>query len=173
MPDDVPAPFEYVGFGWNPQGHTPEGVYDVPHFDIHFYFNGPGTIGGIGPGVIEELPDEIIPEGYRLIEGGAIIPKMGAHMAPIDAPEFNGGEWEDTLIWGAADIGADEEYKLNFIEPMITLDYLEELGGVDSQKIAQPDEYPQDGHYPTTYVRRKLGDGGVVVALADFEAQED
>ena len=145
----------------------------MPHFDIHFYFNEPETIGGIeGREFIDELPDETIPEGYRLIENGLIIPKMGAHMAPKDAPEFDGAEWEDTLIWGTADVDGDDEYEINFVEPMITLDYLEGLRGVDAQDIPQPEKYPQDGHYPTTYVRRKLGDGGVVVALADFEEQQ-
>jgi hypothetical protein len=26
-----------VGLNWNPHGHIPPGVYDLPHFDFHFY----------------------------------------------------------------------------------------------------------------------------------------
>ena len=32
--DDVP--FKWVLLNWNPEGHIPPGVYDVPHFDVHF-----------------------------------------------------------------------------------------------------------------------------------------
>jgi hypothetical protein len=29
-------PFKWVGLNWNPHGHIPPGVYDLPHFDVHF-----------------------------------------------------------------------------------------------------------------------------------------
>lgn len=173
FPDNVPAPIEFAGNGWNPQGHTPEGVYDRPHFDIHFYFADPKTISKIGPGTIESLPDEKVPEGYKLIEGGAIVPKMGAHLAPEDAPEFNGEEWLETLIWGAADIENNGSYELNFLEPMITLDFFQNhLDGVQKEDIAQPEVYPQAGNYPTTYAVYDFDDGGYAVVLEDFEQRE-
>ena len=31
------TPFDHIGLNWNPNGHEPEHVFDVPHFDIHFY----------------------------------------------------------------------------------------------------------------------------------------
>ncbi|WP_418262681.1 DUF5602 domain-containing protein [Flavobacterium faecale] len=31
------TPFDHIGFDWNPEGHEPPGMFDVPHFDIHFY----------------------------------------------------------------------------------------------------------------------------------------
>ncbi len=30
-------PFKWALVNWNPRGHIPPGVYDVPHFDIHFF----------------------------------------------------------------------------------------------------------------------------------------
>src|SRR5215475_351192 len=30
-------PFKWVGLNWNPYGHIPPGVYDLPHFDVHNY----------------------------------------------------------------------------------------------------------------------------------------
>lgn len=174
FPANTPEPITYAGCGWNPQGHTPRGVYTKPHFDLHYYFYAPEVIGKIGPGVIEDLSDEKIPDGYRLIEGGAIVPKMGAHLAPKDAPEFDdqsdASNWEETLIWGAADVDNDGEYENNFVEPMITVDYFENhLDGVEKQEIAHPDVYPKDGYYPTTYTVRDLGNGGYAVMLEDFE----
>lgn len=173
FPESAPEPFEYAGCGWNPQGHLPRGVYTKPHFDLHYYFYEPETIHSIGPGIIEDLPDEKTPEGYRLIEDGVIVPAMGAHLAPENAPEFDDTDdasvWEETLIWGAADVDGDGEYENNFVEPMVTLDYFQNrLEGVDRQSIAQPDVYPRDGHYPTTYTVRELGDGGYAVVLEDF-----
>ncbi|QLC34670.1 hypothetical protein EFA46_004655 [Halarchaeum sp. CBA1220] len=173
FPSSAPQPFEYAALGWNPQGHTPEDVYDKPHFDIHFHFNTPETVRQIGPGVIEDLPSDVTPEGYELIEGGAVIPAMGAHLAPTDAPEFDGAEWLDTLIWGAAAVDGDDAYELNFLEPMITVDYLENhLDGAHSEPISQPEIYPQAGHYPTTYTVRDLGDGGYAAVLADFDERD-
>src|SRR5258708_1967060 len=29
-------PFKWVLLNWNPHGHIPPGVYDTPHFDVHF-----------------------------------------------------------------------------------------------------------------------------------------
>ena len=35
------APFTHITMNWNPHGHIPPGVYDVPHFDSHFYIINP------------------------------------------------------------------------------------------------------------------------------------
>lgn len=38
FPDSIEeTAFEWVGFHWGPGRHGPPGVYDVPHFDMHFY----------------------------------------------------------------------------------------------------------------------------------------
>ncbi|ELZ27273.1 hypothetical protein C474_18044 [Halogeometricum pallidum JCM 14848] len=170
FPENTPDPISYAGCGWNPQGHTPHGVYERPHFDLHYHIYEPKTVAGIGPGIIENLPDRNIPDGYRLLEGGAIVPAMGAHLAPKDAPEFHGEEWTETLIWGVADVDGDGEYENTFIEPMITLDYFQNhLTGIEKRDISQPEVYPKDGYYPTTYTVRDLGEGGYAVVMEDFE----
>src|SRR5262245_9714601 len=30
-------PLKWVGLNWNAHGHIPPGVYDLPHFDVHFF----------------------------------------------------------------------------------------------------------------------------------------
>ena len=37
LPQQNPTPYKFVQFDWNPVGHEPAGVYDLPHFDFHFY----------------------------------------------------------------------------------------------------------------------------------------
>ena len=32
-------PFKWVLLNWTPHGHIPPGVYDTPHFDVHFYLD--------------------------------------------------------------------------------------------------------------------------------------
>lgn len=169
LPEAAPPPFDHVGFGWNPEGHPPRGVWNVPHFDFHFHFESPDTVSTIDKGVIDELPDRIVPEGYMLAEDGAVIPKMGAHLAPAETPEFNDGEFSNTLIWGAADVDDSAGPELHFVEPMVTVDHLRGLSGVDRRPVAQPDSYPTAGWYPTAYTVGSLDSGGYVVVLAAFE----
>src|SRR5689334_9959976 len=44
-------PFKWVLLNWNPVGHIPPGVYDVPHFDVHF------VIAPIPPRSLRSSPD--------------------------------------------------------------------------------------------------------------------
>ena len=30
-------PLKWALLNWNPHGHIPPGIYDRPHFDVHFY----------------------------------------------------------------------------------------------------------------------------------------
>ncbi|WP_435115515.1 hypothetical protein [Halolamina sp. C58] len=188
FPSSAPAPFEFMGFGWNSEGHLPRGVYSKPHFDVHFYFRPPEEILEIGPRnpapntpppiTDEDVADGQIPDGYRLIEGGNVIPNMGAHMAPTGAPEFenpdDASDWLKTLIWGAADTDEDDVFELNFVEPMVTVDFFRNhLDGVHREGIAQPEQYPTDGWYPTTYALRDLGDGGYAAVMEGFEERSE
>src|SRR5215212_1824589 len=37
VPQDAGTPFKSIMINWNSSGHEPDGVYDKPHFDFHFY----------------------------------------------------------------------------------------------------------------------------------------
>ena len=50
LPAKNPTRYQFVQFGWNPKGHEPPGVWDVPHFDFHFYTIDVATKGAILPG---------------------------------------------------------------------------------------------------------------------------
>jgi hypothetical protein len=171
FPDAAPDPFTFLGFYWNPQGHVPPGVYDLPHFDVHFHFQPEPVVTAIEPGIAEyAIPDERLPEGYVRLPNPAgefdTVIHMGEHLGDPTAPELNGETFENTLIWGVHDV--DDAGELTFVEPMVTVDYLSSLDGVDRRSIAQPTVYPQAGWYPTNYAVRDLGAAGVAVVLEKF-----
>ena len=69
---------------------------------------------------------------------------MGWHWVDLLAPEFNGGIFTRTFIYGY--YGGETI----FIEPMVTIDYL--LSKEESTlPIRQPAKFPYDGYYPKTY----------------------
>lgn len=177
LPDAAPDPLTFVGFYWNPEGHAPPHVYGLPHFDVHFHFEDEATVTGIEPGVADyELPAERVPEGYVRAPNPETghpdtVIHMGEHVIDPSAPEHQGETFRNALLWGAHDLDGDGVGELNFVEPMLTVDYLQRLDGTDERPIAQPDVYPKDGFYPTAYSARPVDDG-VAIALQDFVARE-
>ena len=132
---------------WNPQGHEPAHVYDLPHFDFHFYWISNEDRLAIGPldsSQFDTSPDAaFIPYNYMLTPG--IVPQMGAHWVDLEAPEFTGGIFTRTFIFGS--------YHGNFIfvEPMITRAYL--LTHPDETlDVRQPSAFQRSGWYPENYV---------------------
>lgn len=143
--------FTHVLLDYNPAGHEPPGVYDVPHFDVHFYTIPSAKRLEIGPGDpgFDVLPEErYIPSSYMKIPGG--VPQMGAHWVDLLAPEFNGEPFTRTYIWGSFD------GQVIFLEPMITLAYLQSNSG-ETIALRQPEAYQRDGYYPTSYQIEHLG----------------
>jgi hypothetical protein len=139
--------YTHVLFDWNPGGHEPPGVYDVPHFDFHFYTI-PNEERMAIPAMDETYSDpppagQYVPSLYLQLPG--LVPQMGAHWVDLTSPELNGGTFTHTFIWGSYD------GEFIFWEPMITLDYL--LTQPDGNfPIRQPSAYQNDGWYASDYV---------------------
>jgi hypothetical protein len=159
--------YDHVLLDWSPEGHEPPGIYDLPHFDIHFYITSVKdreAIEGLFPGY-DIMPDsKYIPENFVMGEG--IVPQMGAHWIDFTAPElpWNGGvKFTQTFIWGS--------YKGEFIfwEPMVTLEYL--LGKPNvTYPVKQPQAYQRDGWYATNYkIAWSDRPGEYTIALTDLE----
>lgn len=138
--------YKHMLVDWNPQGHEPPGVYDLPHFDFHFYIISNEErmeIGPEGAPGFDNLPGpQYVPVAYIRIPGG--IPQMGTHWADVLAPEFNGGVFSKTFILGSW------EGSFIFYEPMITMDYLLSQPNAVTP-VRQPSAYAQDGWYPMNY----------------------
>ncbi|MCM2348743.1 MAG: hypothetical protein NDI69_01900 [Bacteriovoracaceae bacterium] len=150
MPKHIKVrPYRHIAMDWNPHGHEPGGVYDVPHFDFHFYFISEKLRQSIScvdedAAICMKSPDEdSLVANYAPTPAG--VPKMGWHWVDLLAPEFNGGQFTRTFIYGYYD------GNLIFIEPMVTTDYL--LSKKSSiNPIRQPKQFPyQEGRYPKKY----------------------
>lgn len=138
--------YTHVLFDWNPMGHEPPGIYDLPHFDIHFYII-PNeerlAIPGLSPPDKDDAPgNDYIPEFYMQLEG--VVPQMGAHWIDVRSPELGGETFTKTFIWGSYDA------EFIFWEPMITRDYLMTMPD-EIIPIPQPIAYQESGWYPTDY----------------------
>jgi len=138
--------YTHVLLDWNPQGHEPAHVYDVPHFDIHFYIIPNEDRLAIGPNDLVQFANapgpQYVPDLYMQLPGG--VPQMGAHWVDLLSPELNGGSFTKTFIIGS--------YDGNFIfwEPMITRDYL--LTHPDElTDIRQASAFQRDGYYAKQY----------------------
>ena len=56
IPDQAGSDFyTHALVDWNPEGHEPPGIYDLPHFDVHFYIIPNEDRLAIGPNDIAEF----------------------------------------------------------------------------------------------------------------------
>lgn len=149
MPMEAAATnIQMVMIDWNHAGHEPEGVYDIPHFDFHFYMvddNFLGQITATGDDTVkcnkQPAAGYIAPD-YMLPPGG--VPHMGNHAVDMTSGEWNGVRFDKTFIYGYYD------GSMIFYEPMITREYL--LTNPNSTtSIKVPIYYPKSGYYPTNY----------------------
>lgn len=143
-------PYTHIVVDWNPSGHMPPGVYDVPHFDFHFYMIPPEERNRITVGK-EDLvrharkpAAKFIPAGY-ILPDGTQEPRMGSHWIDPDGPEFHKNPFRKTFIYGSFD------GHVTFYEPMISLAYLRENRTNDVEVIRRPASYEKAGYHPTAY----------------------
>lgn len=143
------TPFKHVVLNWNAHGHIPPGIYDVPHFDFHFYIITSAEralITGTGEDLARAMrmpATGAIPQGYIGPEG-TFEPHMGWHWIDPTSPEFHGQPFTQTFIYGFYN------GQMAFIEPMATTAYLATHPFV-SRALALPTLYPITGYYPTGY----------------------
>lgn len=141
--------YNHIGIDWNPKGHIPPGVYDVPHFDFHFYLISPGqrnriTATGADLAKVRRAPAPgFMPEGYVLPEGTEV-PRMGAHAIDPAAPEFNKQPFTRTFVYGFYD------GQVVFLEPMMTKAFLETKPNAIAQ-VRLPKRFALPAYYPASY----------------------
>jgi hypothetical protein len=148
------APFDHISFDWQPQGHVPDGVYTIPHFDVHFYMMSAAERDAITPTSptfateAAVTPDaSVVPAGY--VPTPDILERMGIHWVDPSSPEFTPAGFSRTFIYGYWN------GRMNFLEPMLTKDFIESVKAMPGQSVSfpipQPAVYEKAGHYPTVY----------------------
>lgn len=177
--------FEHLVLNVNPHGHPPPAIYNLPHIDLHFYtipeserlaIMGPDDSTGMcyETGIPEPLSCEDVaivtapvpadqqPPGH--INVRAVEPGMGNHLIDSTAPEFNGGTFSRTFIFGS------NAGRLIFFEPMITREHLLAATGEECVPISMPAALPEAGWYPTEYCIRYFPvDDAYTVSLEAWE----
>lgn len=141
----ITTPFKFMTIDWAPQGHGPTGVYDIPHFDFHFYMISNEERLTITP--LDSMDPEIplakyIPAPYFQLPGR--VPNMGVHWLDPRSPELAGETFTRTFIYGSY------KEKVAFMEPMITLDYIKSKP-TNVDEIPLPTHYLVNGFYPSKY----------------------
>lgn len=155
LPSDISvAPFDHISFDWQPNGHAPDGVYTLPHFDVHFYMMTGAerdAISSTRPAFATEAAAtptaSLVPAGY--VPTPDVLERMGIHWIDPSSPEFTPAGFSRTFIYGFWN------GHLNFLEPMLTKDFVESVKMMPGQSatftIPQPAAYEKAGHYPTLY----------------------
>ncbi|HET7564824.1 MAG TPA: DUF5602 domain-containing protein [Gemmatimonadaceae bacterium] len=150
LPAKNPTPFRHVVLNWNPGGHEPPGIYDVPHFDFHFYVIAPAERLAIDPvdpefqRKAERKPDaQSIPARY-VMPAPLAFARMGVHWVDTSSAELKGKRFTRTFIYGSWD------GKVIFAEPMVTKAYLETKPNF-STTLPAPPRGRSDGYYPEGY----------------------
>lgn len=174
----VNSPFTYVLANWNPHGHIPVGVYNVPHFDVHFYTNPDAERTAIRPGpcpVLVNCDDyelgKRLPDAKYLApdfaDVDAVEPGMGNHLIDPTGPEFNGEPFTHTWVYGVWD------REVTFYEPMVTHEYFDGLrtGTINDGcfDFKLPSAWQESGWYPTKYcLRHRDNRDEITVSLENF-----
>jgi len=172
------VPFKWVLLNWNPEGHIPPGVYDVPHFDVHFEM-GPIAdafaieAGPCGPEFVrcdqfrtgrKPLSPNYLAPDYVDVE--AVVPVMGNHLVDTTGPEFQKQPFTRSWIYGVYD------GKVIFYEAMVARAYL--VSKPDGcLPIKAPKAVAVAGFYPTQYcVRHNATTGEYSVSMEKFTRRD-
>lgn len=170
--DDVP--FKWVLLNWNQHGHMPPGIYDVPHFDVHFYMASIEDVfaihdGPCGPELVNcdhyargkaPVPDGLMHPDFKDVD--AVAPAMGNHLIDVSGHEFHGMPFTSSWIYGVYD------GRLTFYEQMVARDYLLTRPNACTP-IKSPPAVAVDGYYPTQRcVRYDAASDSYIVSMDEF-----
>jgi hypothetical protein len=153
LPMPTPGPrtiVDHVVIDWESVGHPPPHVYDVPHFDFHFYlvsevdqrsvvFSDERESGDVR----QQPPRELLAAGY-LVPPGTAVSRMGVHAIDPSAPEFHGGPFTARFLYGYYN------RRQTFLEVMASLSFLESKPSFTAP-VRRPKAHTKPGAYPSTY----------------------
>lgn len=141
---------DHVVVNWESLGHPPAKVYDVPHFDFHFYLVNRTFRQKVKFKSDQESASPrqqpaagMLPAGY-IVPPGTAVSGMGVHAINPASPEFKGQPFTSTFIYGY------HNRQQFFLEPMASLSYLKSRPAF-SAPVPRPEHYLKAGAYPSSY----------------------
>lgn len=167
-------PFKWVLLNWNPVGHIPPGVYDVPHFDIHFEMAPIAEVMAIEPGPCgpefvrcdqfqigkKPVPPNYVHADFRDVD--AVVPAMGNHLIDVTGPEFNKEPFTHSWIYGVYD------GRVIFYEQMVSRAHLLSKPNACTP-IKSAKAVGVSGFYPTvSCIRNDPASGEYMVSIEGF-----
>ena len=168
------VPFKWVLLNWNPHGHIPPGVYDTPHFDVHFYMEPIAKVfalraGPCGPELMNcdqyaiakrPVPSNYVHPDFKDVDG--VVPAMGNHLVDLTGPEFQKQPFTRSWIFGAY------EGRIIFYEEMVAHRHLVQQPR-SCAPIKQPEGWATAGFYPTvSCLRHDAATGETTVSIERF-----
>jgi hypothetical protein len=145
---------DHLGLFWEPHGHEPEGRYDTPHFDFHFFGIEPAGAAAIDCTNLEQRDPALAPDGWLPpVPPGAdpqdfCVPLMGYHLVPMT--EFRSpGEWQPCWF-DKVMIAGEYAGRYSFLEPMVTKAVLEEKRSFELS-VPRPVQLGRAALYPTKF----------------------
>jgi hypothetical protein len=144
------TPYRFVELDWNPGGHEPPGIYDLPHFDFHFYTITQAERDAIDPSDpnFQKKTENLPADGYMTSNYVApmmtAVPKMGLHWVDPASPELSGQKFTRTFIYGSWD------GQTIFWEPMVTREFILSRPSFQTP-VMQPRRVATPGYYPKGY----------------------
>ncbi|MGQ0642100.1 MAG: DUF5602 domain-containing protein [Gemmatimonadaceae bacterium] len=152
LPTGLTTLFNHATLNWMPNGHPPVGTFDKPHFDVHWYLSTAAERDTRTPADPQFAAKAVVRPGAEFepvnyVADAFAIPRMGTHWTDRSAPEHHGGTFTRAFICGFYD------GKLSFIEPMMTVAFLQ-TNPYAEMDIPQPVRYQRSGSYPTKWAVR-------------------
>jgi len=156
---------------FEPHGHDPTGVGEVPHIDVHYHGISIEEREAIDCSE-EPVPDEeSLPYGY-VVEGsgqtpwfGTCVPGMGVHAANKDAPGQNPDNKHQ--LTAVLEYGYHDG-ELSFIMPMLHHAVIKEREAVELE-VTRPDVLGRVTRWPTRFFATHDEEVGVIrFELTDF-----
>ena len=173
LPAQNPTPYKLIELDWNPGGHEPPGIYDIPHFDFHFYTITKEQRDAIDPSIGDSAymarsgslpPADHRPEFFVPLAAPetpiVAVPRMGVHWSDVRSPELQGalGHPENAHTFTTTYIHGSWNGEFIFDEPMVTRAFI--MGRKTANTDAARDSVMQlpvaartgtAGYYPSAY----------------------
>ncbi|MBL0937556.1 MAG: DUF5602 domain-containing protein [Gemmatimonadaceae bacterium] len=161
LPAQHGTPYQFITLDWNASGHEPPGIYDLPHFDFHFYTISPAEREAIlptDPAFAQKAANfptaAYVPAGYMVLPPPPApvnaVPRMGVHWLDVASPELQAPTSPNYKAFTYTFIHGSWNGQFIFDEPMITRAFL--LTQPDlTRPLSQPAQFAKPGYYPTNF----------------------